>query len=249
MKKLLMMVYSLISISLVNAQTSTFPPGEYLTERGWGTLEIKPAQQGRQRFDINTVGANGHMCMLDGEIQNGKAFLLEAYDENGCDLSFVAKGTSIDVVINTPEPCRMYCGARAGFNSLYLKPAPGCDTASRARTRKTFKKLYDSKDYAAAERTLAPILQDCKQTLHWLEEGRLRNDLALTQAKQGYGEACEATLQPLVEDAVRSDEAVCERRSDGAYLPPTDCDSYLPIVRATRVNLKWCARAKNGQVK
>lgn len=234
--------------SLVFAQTPTFPPGEYLTKGGWGVLEIKPAQQGRQKFNIYAVGGNLHQCMLEGEVQNGKATLVEEIDKSRCDISFTAKGTSITVEMKTPETCRRYCGARAGFEGAYLKPVPGCDTVSITQTRERFKKLYDQKNYAAAERTLAPILRNCKKTLAWWEDGWIRNDLGLTQAKQGNGAACSTTLKPLMEDVARTDEAVCNGDS-GRFLPPGDCDTYLPIVRAARVNLNWCAKAKNGQIK
>lgn len=230
--------------SLAFAQTPTFPPGEYLTEEGWGILNIKPAQQGRQKFELQSLGTNGHACVLDGEIYQGKATLIDERSKNRCDIGFKAKDTGIDVVITAPETCNWYC---RGFEDIYLKPTPGCDSASRAQTRETFKKLYDRKDYAAAERALAPLLTDCKKTLDWLEEGWIRNDLALTQAKRGNGAACKATLEPLMKDAAKTDDAVCN--GDGTYLPLIECESYLPIVRATRVNLKWCAKAKNGQVK
>lgn len=234
--------------SQVFAQTSTFPPGEYLTEEGWGILNIKPAQQGRQKFDLTALGANGHACDLDGEIYQGKATLIEEDSKSPCDISFEAKGTHIDVRAISEEDCRRYCGVRAHFEAVYLKPAPGCDTASRVQTRKAFKKLYDRKDYAAAERTLAPLLTDCKKNLHWQEDGWIRNDLALTQAKLGKGAACKATLKPVLEGTEESDEDVCTR-ADGAYPRPADCDPYLSIVQAARVNLKWCAKAKNGPVK
>lgn len=133
--KLWLMIFSMMCASLVSAQTSTFLPGEYLTERGWGLLEIKPAQQGRQKFDINALGTNGSVCILDGEIYQGKATLIDEHDKSRCDISFKAKGTDIDVVMTTSETCRGYCGWNAGFEAVYLKPTPGCDNASRAHSR------------------------------------------------------------------------------------------------------------------
>lgn len=233
--------------SLVFAQASTFPPGEYLTKGGFGVLEIKPVQQGRQKFSIDAVGGNLHRCMLEGEIQNRKATLIEEINKSRCDISFTTKGTGITVEMHTPETCRRYCGARAGFEGTYLKPVPGCDTVSITRNRERFKKLYDQKNYAAAERTLAPVLRNCKKTLVWWEDGWIRNDLGLTQAKQGDAVACLATLKPLMKDAAKTDEAVCNG-DNGRFLPPGDCETYLPIVQAARVNLKWCARAKKAQV-
>lgn len=233
--------------SLAFAQPNTFPPGEYLTEGSRGILEIKPEQQGRQKFDIYSKWEDGHQCILDGGIYQGKATLTKKNFAGTCDISFKAKGTSIDVDIKTPETCSRYCDPKAWFRNLYHKPAPGCDHASSAQTRRTFKKLYLLKDYAAAERTLIPLLTNCKKTMNGMERLWIRNDLALTQAKLGKGAACKATLKPLIRDSAKTDDIVCGDGSRG-FMHPEDCDIYRLIIQATRDNLEWCAKAENGQI-
>jgi hypothetical protein len=46
--------------------------------------------------------------------------------------------------------------------------------------------------------------------------------------------ACQRTLQSLAADAAKTDEALREK------YPPSDADSYLPIVKAARTNIKLC---------
>lgn len=232
----------------VGAQTA-WPAGEYLAAGGWGSLMLKPAAQGKQAFELFALGANGHSCSLSGDIRNGRAVLKYEGEDGSCTIDFTRKNGRIQVTPEQNDACHSNCGMRAWFDGEYEKPAAGCDTKSLQLTRNTFKKLYDRKDYVAAERTLAPVLQRCKRTLYWLEDLEIRNDLALTQAKLGKGAACRQTLKPLVADAAkytgdknRDRDAICNK--DDSYLPPADCYSYLPLVRAAKTNLQWCARAK-----
>lgn len=232
-----LLLCSVLPVS-VSAQT-VFPAGEYQSNGGWGQLIMKAGNRGGQAFELQSLGANGHSCTLSGMIRQGKAVLLDG--DSRCVVSFQAMSKAIRVSADGSDACRGYCGARAMFDGVYTRPAAGCDTASLRKTRNAFKKLYDQKNYAQAERTLAPVLQNCKRTLFWLEDGSIRNDLALTQAKLGKGAACYKTLQPLAKDTAKTDKAVCD--SDDRYLPPVDCTSYLSVVQAARTNLKWCARA------
>lgn len=208
-------------------------PGQYVTEHGWGHLTIKQAQ-GKLTFTIDAFGANAHICNLEGEIRKDQAVLGAGDGTKPCVVSFTDKNGGVQVDTNQAEGCREYCGVRAQFEGLYLKPAPGCEDASRARARKTFKQLYDKKAYAEALATLSPVLQQCGPTLDWLETGWLRNDIALTQLKLGKPADCLTTLAPLANDAALSDEDL-----RGNYLP-SDAESYLPIVKATRTNLRLC---------
>lgn len=234
---LTLLLCSVLPVS-VRAQT-VFPAGEYQSDGGWGQLIMQAGRQGQQAFELQSLGANGHSCTLSGLVRQGKAVLLDG--DSRCVVSFQATGKAIRVSADGSDACRGYCGMRAGFDGIYSRPAAGCDNASLRKTRNAFKKLYDQKKYAEAERILAPVLQNCKRTLFWLEDGSIRNDLALTQAKLGKGAACYSTLRPLTNDAAKTDKAVCD--SDGRYLPPVDCTSYLSVVKAARTNLKWCARA------
>lgn len=227
----------LLSPACVLAATDTLRPGEYITEGGWGVLTISTAG-GRTAFSIEAVGANGHTCSLDGEIRNLRARL--DLDEEGkvCEVTFLPKAESIDVSSVDAELCRYFCGMRASFEGEYLRPGPGCGTKESSATRKQFKKLYDAKSYAEAAALLEPLLSRCSKTLDWLENGQVRNDLAITQYHLGRLADCRKTLEPLIEEASKTEGELRET------YPPSDFESYLPIAKATLHNAKLCAPKK-----
>lgn len=219
----------LLGASLATAQTAptaTPPAGEYIYQGGSGALRVKSDG----RFDITTIGANAHTCALDGAIVRGKARI----DDTSCVVSFAVSADKVQVSTNGSEQCRESCGMRASFDGTYTRPTPGCTDKAVANARKTFKRLYDTRDYAVAQTTLAPVLSDCDKTLDWITKGWIRNDLALTQFKLNDRAACLKTLQPLAEDAARTDDGIKEN------YPPADAEIFLPVVRATRTNLKLC---------
>lgn len=208
-------------------------PGEYTAEGGWGHLSIERRADGALHFNINSLGANWHSCELDGDIHDGRATLESDYHATPCVVSFAPQDGGVGVT-SEGESCRSYCGMRAGFDGLYLRTTPACTVAAQAKARKTFKQLYQRKDYAAALATLEPVLRDCHNILHWHDEGWIRNDLAITRFKLGDRPGCLTTLEPLMEDARLPNEALRDR------LPPGDAESYLEIIKATRTNLKLC---------
>lgn len=227
-----------LSLSLpVQAQLVNTPAGSYIMEGGSGSLDVKAMHaMGNEMFSIETVGANGHTCSVSGQIRNGKAVMTEAANEAGkpCTILFRAKGSdSIDVSSPTEDICRYYCGVRAGFTALYIKPAPGCSPKEQRKTRNDFKHLYDKRDYAAAQATLEPLLKTCGRILNQADDGWIRNDLALTQYKQGDTAGCLRTLQPMAEMVSNVDQGVI-------VFAPADEPVYAPIVKASRTNLKLC---------
>jgi hypothetical protein len=228
MKKLrhVLLSLALLGCSALAAAQTTPPAGEYIYQGGSGQLRVKADGH----FDITTIGANAHTCALDGSIVRGKAKI----DDGACVVSFAVDADKVKVSTNGEEQCRDNCGARAGFEGTYTRPAPGCTDKAVTNTRKVFKRQYDAKSYAAARTTLAPVLTDCDATLDWITKGWVRNDLALTQYKLDDRAACLKTLQPLAEDAALSDDGVKEN------YPPADAEIFLPVVRATRTNLKLC---------
>jgi hypothetical protein len=221
----------------VQAGTDALRPGEYITEDGWGVLTIS-ASGDRTTFTIEAVGGNGHTCSLEGEIKNLKARLDVDEEGKACEVTFLPKAESIDVSSVDSETCRYFCGMRASFEGEYLKPNPGCGTEERGATREQFQKLYDAKSYARAATLLEPFLSRCEKTLDWLESAGLRNDLAITQYHLGRLADCRKTLEPLMEDASKTDEELQEN------FPPSDYESYLPIAKATRHNAKLCAQQR-----
>ena len=206
-------------------------PGDYVTEGGWGNLTLKRDKSGTLHFSIETVGANGHSCSLDGALHDGRA-TLNALDEP-CVITMEATAEGVDVKADR-EACRSYCGARAGFESFYFRPAPACAARTMAGTRKTFQQLYDARKFAEARSKLEPLLKDCERWLDPLTKGRIRNDLAVTLHKLGDLTACRALLEPLADDAALSEEELLEN------YPPFDAESLMPILRTTRTNLALC---------
>lgn len=208
-------------------------PGEYIAERGWGTLIVGAAVREGWPFSLESFGANFHTCSLEGRIVGGKA-RIDAYgDEPPCVVDFTPVAGGLRVSMATPS-CRQFCGARAGFDGVYLRPAKGCAAAARRATRDGFKRLYDRKRYAQALAMLSPLPTICKRTLGKWEQGELANDIAITQYRLGQREACVRTLSPLAEQAALSDDEVRK-----AY-PPSEADAWLPIIQSARFNLGLC---------
>ena len=226
MKRILLSLALALAASAAHAQIA---PGDYISERGGGSLTVKDGG-----FEISSVGANGHTCGLDGNLKGSIGLAGEAPDI--CRVEFKPKDGGYQVTPLTLEPCRAFCGARASFDGLYLKPAPGCADAEREATQKEFKAAYDAKQYAKAEPLLARQLKDCARTLGWLEKASTANDLAITQFHLGKKADCLKTLQPLAKDAAKKDDVL---KDD---YPPSDWADYQPIVKATRTNLALCRR-------
>ena len=214
------------------AQQSALQPGEYLDGRG-GYLQIKPGKGGNLAFTIHTVGMNMHICDVDGQIgKNGQAVVKPDGDNVTCTVYFTSKADGIDVSLK--KECPGFCGARASFDGMFLKPAAGCDRAGVRKARADFKRLYDKKAFADARTTLQPVLDRCIKTLDSGEEGWIRNDLAITLHRLGDPAACRKTLEPLAEEAAKTDAKIQED------YPPADADAVVKIARATRTNLKLC---------
>lgn len=222
-------VYALVLLgaNLASAQVSTPAEGEYVISDGaWGTLQVQP----RGKFSIETTGANAHVCGLDGVIVDGKSKI----GKSACQVSFKTEGQDVKVSTNGADACRDFCGMRAWFEGVYRKPEPLCMRKSIEDSRKKFKKSYVAKDYAAALALIQPIATQCKPYLHWIDSAWVLNDMALTQFKLGDRAACIKTLQDLAPEAAKSDKEII-----GSY-PPSDSDAYLPVVQATRTNLRLC---------
>jgi len=223
------------------AQSPPPSPGHYVTERSWGSLVVQPTQAGAAPFDLNTVGPNGHTCELGGRIVDGLAVVGSDAADEKCVVRFrPLKGGGLlvetDPSTAPADACRAFCGARASFEGDYTRPAKGCDDDARKTTRARFQALYDARRYGAALATLGPLLGACGDTLTWVEEARVRNDLALTHYRLNDKGGCRAVLAPLATDAKRSDDDI---RWDDAT---TDAGAYLPEVRAARANLALCRK-------
>jgi hypothetical protein len=209
-------------------------PGEYITQGGTGILTISTSE-GRTIFSIEVLSPTGHSCGLDGEIRGLQARLEMEGEDEPCEVTFLPKADQIEVASSGPGCHRYFCGARASFESEYFRPAPGCGTRERSAERDRFKELYDAKSYAQAAAGLEPLLSRCAKTLGFVEEGRIRNDLAVTLFHLGRRADCRKTLEPLMEHAARTEEEL--RRS----VAPGDYEDFLPVARAASFNARLCA--------
>jgi hypothetical protein len=231
-----LIVLSLV-FTLPVSSGDSYKPGEYIPEGGWGTLTIKVAA-GKTHFEITAVGGNFHTCGLSGEIKNGQA-KLEALDK-ACIVTFTKRGSHIDVT-QSGEECLYYCGARAAFEGLYLEPPAGCDRQTKAKTRASFKRMYEKKEYKPALDLLSGLFRSCGKGIDWIETGWIKNDIAITQYKLGDSAACKATLSSFAEEAKLSDDEIRDR------YPPSDAEVWLPVAKAAKFNLKLCSGKPAGK--
>lgn len=212
-------------------------PGEYVSAGGAGTLVVKPQDggadgRGSQPFSIQSIGGNLHVCELEGGVRDGKA-ALDALGQT-CRIDFKREPGGIRV---TPEPggaCRVFCGARAGFEGLYYKPAPACTQAAMSRTRDEFLSFYKRKQYARARDKLAPLLAACAPLLYYTDDADIRNDLAVALYHLGEKAACRKVLERWRETGEMSDEEVKNTYPSGMV------SSFLDIAGKTRTNLRLC---------
>lgn len=217
-------------------RTATPAPGVYATEGGFGQLTVQAPVGGASRFAIETQGANGHSCALDGTIRGGRAQLDTTPGDPACVIGFEPLASGYRVSGSGGGECRYFCGARAGFEFDYLPLPTACETQQVQRQRDRFLRDYKAKRYGDAAPVLQTLLTQCERWLNWFEVGEVRNDLAITQYHLGQKAACRATLAPVAATATRN------RQTLQASLPPTDFESYLPIAKATWHNLKLCRR-------
>jgi hypothetical protein len=221
--------------SALQAAEPTPKAGEYVADGGWGSLEISnPKGKDGMPFSLETMGANGHLCEMEGRIVGGKAELEASDDPAGCVVRF--KPTAEGIAVSGTESCREYCGARAGYEGLYLRPPAGCDGRAIGTTTGEFKRLYDGKRYAQALAKLSPLPKQCGRVLNEQRKSEMLNDIAITQYKLGQRDACVRTLAPLQEYAAMSDDQVRDE------FPPADADNWLPIIKAARFNLGLCRK-------
>lgn len=216
------------------AESARPAPGEYITEGGWGTLKIKPDM----KFEIFAMGANGHMCELAGKIVGNRATLRESYADKVCVVRFNVVSGGVTVDSEEGSECRIYCGARAGFEDKYWRPVSGCNSPDIARKRGEFQQFYNAKRYDAAAAKFAPILKNCARTLSSTESGDIRNDLAVTQYHLGDFKGCQKTLEPLTAEAETSDAELAQN------YPPVNAEQAIAMAKKTRTNLRLCAKLK-----
>lgn len=216
---------------------TSIAPGHYATEQGWGWLVVESPKDGEVHFSVDAQSTPTGGCGgLEGELKGLSGVVTDG--GNTCTIRFQPTVKGVKLGTETVEACRRFCGLSGSFSGEYLRNAnPSCMPGAVAETRGRFKKLYDRKDYRSALSTLQPVLKDCLAFLNELDSGQIRNDVALTQYKNGQREECLYTLAPYRKDARRSDEAILQE-----WGRPDVAGEYLAIVKAARTNFRLCGR-------
>ena len=232
-------VAAALAISGISLPASAGPAaGEYATQPGWGGLVISADEQGRQRFELFSVGANGHTCQLSGIVQGTDAV---TGDESAdvCRMTFDSDGARVSVRAVTEETCRSYCGMRGSFEGDYSLLPPACRPSARERRNATFLSDYKAKRYTAALAKLDGLERECGGFFSWLEQDQFANDRAITLLHLGRPGQCLTALGKTLAAKSHDEDSLDE----SVALPPIDRDMYLPIARATWFNRDRCKAA------
>lgn len=220
-------------IHIALAQAENIKPGRYVIEGGGGHLDIQSPKGKTFPFKIMIVGPNLHTCDLEGNIKSNRAILPGLETDKACTIKFSPSAGMIKVIAEYTD-CSGYCGMRAWFGGNYILPSSQCRSSSIEKTHEQFDKLYRAKSYTEALSKLMPVISACNKTLHWMDIGAIRNDIAITQYHLGQLDECKKTLEPVLEYAHKDEDQLREN------LPPGDFDSFLPIAKATWHNKKLC---------
>lgn len=223
----------LLALALASATfAAELAPGTYLTEGGWGDLSLRQGADGGLEFELSALGSNGHMCGLEGRIEDGQA-RLPTDEGQACRIGFSPGAAGIAVAAHPDdfEQCRWFCGARAGFEGDYLVVPEGCLPAQVQATRGRFKKLYDARQYAPAAALLDGLLPQCGRLLLDIDVGWIESDLAITRLKLGDRAGCRAALEGHAHLGALSEDEIAEN------YPPIEAELYGRLAKAVRTNL------------
>lgn len=209
--------------------------GAYIRERDSGVLMVKKSDEGKLVFQLDSYGANGHSCSVDGTIIEGIG-----YDsaEAACQIAFKQLAPSkLEVQPITYEECRQYCGMRAYLDGEYVIPPATCTTKGVKVRRNQFLKLYRGRDYTRAAEKVKLLIAECGWFIDWITIDDIRNDLAIAQFHAGDPDACRQTL---AETLAAGYSDVQELKDN---LPPADADSYERVAKATFYNRGLCSKS------
>jgi hypothetical protein len=202
----------------------------YIREGGTGTLTLAELKGSATRFHIEAVGANAHLCSVEGEAR-GPVARIDGDDGKPCEVTFDAQGRDMKI---SSQNCRLYCGMRAYFDGRYIQPEPICLPQRTQEARATAKKLYDRKKYPEARDALWPVLNRCESVLDRFDQLWIRNDLALMLHRSGDDAGCLKVLQPALPLADAADDEI-------SLSEPAFHEDLVKIAHATRTNLKLCS--------
>lgn len=241
-----MLALPLFATSAIAAEKTSpvISPGQYIRSGDSGTLKIRRGESGKLIFEIESIGSNCHTCSVSGTI-HGKLGHADSWAADGsdsnCRIAFERRTQNLYVSSTTIDECRVYCGARAGFEGNYKSVPTLCTRSSQQSHRNKFLKLYRSRDFARAIEILEPLLSQCSDFVNWIEIDNIRNDLALAQLHSGEPEACLETLATARAASYSSEENLKEE------FPPCDFYSYINVAKATWHNKSLCEKANGAK--
>lgn len=231
MKSFFSALFLLIFSFSSSVAVSEIMDGRYLGAGSDSDIVIETDGEGRQRFLMNVLGANGHMCVDVAGTIIGNQGLVDDEEDLGlgvCELDFQQNRHILDITAKDYEGCRQYCGMRATLEGSYRMPPQNCTFNAMTAQRYEFKKLYDEKQYGDAEAILNRLLSQCDFYLDFVQRDAIRNDLALTLYHQGEPQRCLEVLS----SAVTMDPNI--------YLPPLEQEMYEDTEKAIRFNWGLC---------
>ena len=129
------MAFSVASVWAV-AQSAEWAAGDYATANGAGRLKITAAADGVQHFSIESRGAGGHGCTVDGTLQGGRVMTSPTLMPITCRVNFSKRGNAIEVTTNAAPDCGpSFCEARATFVGRYALAAPKAKAKAKAKAK------------------------------------------------------------------------------------------------------------------
>ncbi len=229
----LLLLLAALPFTLAGQHARLLAPGEYIGLSGNALLQIQPVGADGQPFFLSSVGPNGHTCTLEGVIRAGKAILESDPGEEACQVGFDAQADgSLEVSSNLA--CRHYCGMRGYFDGDYRLPAPGCDSAALAQTRKAASEALARGAFVETRAALNPLLTQCEATLSWFDSIEIRNQLGEAAAGLGEREQCREALGELYEDLHDPDAHMLKQ------LPPMEYEIYRDALAKARTTATRC---------
>lgn len=235
MKSLWLAFYLITTLPWLFSTThaAPFETGEYLGKLGSGTLLMTASKKG-QYFKINSFGANGHSCFVEGIIENSISVQKDDSGEDDCLIKFVATAEFIEVTHNEKPACHNFCGTRANYTFPYYKTSPLCHSKIKNKNQKLFKTYYAKKKFDLAEKTLRKVYDACESYMSIFEKLETVNDLAITYKNLKKKDQCLALVKPFEEVADMSEEQLKDN------YPPSDAEVILPMMKRLKFNRQLC---------
>jgi hypothetical protein len=178
---------------VTHAKSENLPATTYQAPHHSGTLIVSKSGS----VSISTVGTNYHICEAQGKVV-GNTIVLNSEGE-ACKLKWKLQGNVLTLdEFKKDDACHQeFCGARNSLLGEYRIVSEQCRNGAAA-PRKTFKKLYDKKQYSQAEAMLKPVINTCKKDLSMFDQAAIRNDLAVTYAHLKDFASCKVVLEPYI---------------------------------------------------